>query len=278
MSSLSNSTQDINLRNPELWTLILRIDKKTVKFILYNEEEENSLISRGLELNVTGGGYLRALENCIYDNPTLIQDYKRVAVVVTSPHFVVLPNEMSDDEMLLDVMDYMYAGDDGDRNICDLIKGKTSIAYTLHRGVTSFLQRTFNMPLIVHSLVPLCVYAGKKSEKSGIAKMYAHVSDDCLDLCVFSKGELLMANTYHLRELDEAAYYMLMVWQTLGLDVMNDELQLSADKEVREILTPQLRKYINFVMSIIFPASAMKIGQDAMKAPFDLILLSQCVL
>lgn len=278
MSSLSNNTQDINLRNPELWTLILRIDDKSVKFILYNNEEENSLISRELELDVTGGDYLRALENCVYDNPALIQDFKRVAVVVTSPHFAVLPNEMSDDDTMLDVMDYMYAADEGDRNSCSLVEGKATIAYTLHRGVTSFLQRTFNMPLIVHSLVPLCAYASKKSEKSGIAKMYAYVNDGCLDLCVFNKGELLLANSYRLREIDEAAYYMLMVWQTLGLDVMNDELQLSADKEVRDILTPQLRKYINFVMSIIFPASAMKIGQDAMKAPFDLILLSQCVL
>jgi hypothetical protein len=60
--------------------------------------------------------------------------------------------------------------------------------------------------------------------------------------------------------------------------VHNDELQLSGDKAVRDELMPQLRKYISFVMPIIFPASAMKIGQDAIKAPFDLILLSQCVL
>ena len=108
--------------------------------------------------------------------------------------------------------------------------------------------------------------------------MYAHVCNDCLDVCVFRKGELMLANTFKLRDVEEASFYLLNVWQSLGLDVMTDELQLSADKSVRDVLTPQLRKYITYVMPIIFPASAVKIGQDAMKAPFDLILLSQCVL
>lgn len=278
MSSLSNNTQDIEIRNPELWTLILRLDAAAVKFILYCDEMENSLISRTLSLDLTVGGYLKALENCIYDNPVLIQDYKHVAVSVASNHFVALPEALSDDDTMLDVMDYMYSGDTGDRYLCRLVPGESQMAFTIPQGVQSFLQRTFNMPQIVHHLVPLCTYCGKKSEKSGLSKMYAHIYDNRMDLCVYRKGELVQTNTYQFRNVEESVYYMLNVWQNIGLDVMADELQLCADKAVRDQLTPQLRKYITYVMPIIFPASAMKIGQDAMKAPFDLILLSQCVL
>ena len=278
MSSLSNRTQDIDIRNPELWTLVIRLDETSLKFILYCEEEENSLISRELHLDDKAGDYLKALENCVYDNPVLIQDYKQVAVSVHSSRFVILPAEAGDEDTMLDIMDYMYADDNCDSVQCDLEGGKTSVAFSVPRGVVAFLQRTFNMPKIVHSLVPLCLYSAKKSEKSGITKMYAHVCNDCLDVCVFRKGELMLANTFKLRDVEEASFYLLNVWQSLGLDVMTDELQLSADKSVRDVLTPQLRKYITYVMPIIFPASAVKIGQDAMKAPFDLILLSQCVL
>lgn len=278
MSSLSNTTQDIDIRYPEHWTLILRPGESCVKFILYSDEEENSLICRELPINNSLGNYLKALENCIYDNPALLQDFKQVAVEMPSSHFVVLPEEMNNDEAMHEVMDFIYNDDDGDRHVCPLINGKTSIAFTMPRGVMPFLQRTFNMPTVVHQLVPLCKYAEAKCEKSGISRMFAHICDDHMDLCVFRKGELAMTNTYRLRNTDEATYYMLNAWQHLGLDAMTDELQLSGDKTVRDRLTPQLRKYINFVMPIIFPASAMKIGQDAIKAPFDLILLSQCVL
>lgn len=278
MSSLSNSTSDIEIRHPECWNLILRLGGSSVRFILYSDEEEDSLISRELALDLTGGNYLKSLENCVYDNPVLIQDFKRIAVSVESSHFVVLPAEMSNDDAMDGVIDYMYADDDGDRCLCELQEGKCSMAYTVSRGVTAFLQRTFNMPKIVHHLVPLCAYSAEKSEKSGMSKMFVHLYDNRLDMCIFRKGELLMTNTFAYRDVEETAYYILNAWQNFNLDVMNDELQLSGDKAVRDLITPQLRKYVTYVMPIIFPASAMKIGQDAIKAPFDLILLSQCVL
>lgn len=278
MSSLSNTTSDIEIRHPECWNLIMRLGGNAIKFILYSDEEENSLISRELPLNVIGGDYLKALENCIYDNPVLIQDYKRVAVSVESSRFAVLPKDVCDDDMMNDIMDYMYVGDTEDRYMCDLSERKTSIAFTIPQGVVPFLQRTFNMPKIVHHLVPLCAYSAVKSEKSGISKMFVHLSDNRMDMCIFRKGELLMTNTFRYRNNEEPSYYILNAWQTYGMDSLADELQLSGDKEVRDSLMPLLRKYVSYVMSIIFPASAMKIGQDAIKAPFDLILLSQCVL
>lgn len=278
MSSLSNSTSDIDIRHPECWNLLMRLDGSAIKFILYSDEENDSLISRKLPLNVTGDDYLKALENCIYDNPVLIQDYKHIAVSIESSRFAVLPVEVSDEDLMNDIMDYMYVGDSEDRYICDLTSGKSTIAFTVPQGVVSFLQRTFNMPEIVHHLVPLCAYSAEKSTKSGISKMFVYLSDNRMDMCIYRKGELLMANTFRYRNSEEPSYYILNAWQTFGMDVLTDELQLSGDKMIRDLLMPILRKYISYVMPIIFPAAAMKIGQDAIKAPFDLILLSQCVL
>lgn len=278
MSSLSTITNDIKIQSPEHWNLILRIGETSVKFILYNDEEENSLICRELPIDTNSGNYLKALENCIYDNSVLIQDFKKIAVSVDSSHFVILPNELNDDEMIQDILEYMYVEDGGDYNVNELIENKSSIACLIPPGVIAFLQRTFNMPMIIHHLTPLCAYSVERCQKIGISRMFVHLYDNRMDVCVCCKDELLMANTFYYREIDEAAFYMLNVWQNWGLDVMNDELQLSGEKSVRDRLTPQLRKYINYVMPIIFPASAMKIGQDAIKAPFDLILLSQCVL
>jgi hypothetical protein len=278
MSSLSSTTQDITIQHPERWTLILRVGYSAVKFIMYCDDVENSLISRELPLNIDGGDYLKALENCIYDNPVLIQDFKTVAVSVASSHFVILPDELSDYDTMLDTLDYMYAEDDGEREQSELEGNDASVAFSMPRGVLAFLQRTFNMPKIVHHLVPLVRYSTIKSEKSSMAKMFVHICDGEVDMCVMRKGKLVMVNTFTCRNTDEMLFFILNAWQNLSLDVHNDELQLSGDKAVRDELMPQLRKYISFVMPIIFPASAMKIGQDAIKAPFDLILLSQCVL
>lgn len=65
-------------------------------------------------------------------------------------------------------------------------------------------------------------------------------------------------------------------WQSYKLDPMVDEVQLAGSKTTRDSLKPLLRKYVNYVMPVIFPAAAMKLGDDAIKAPFDLILQSIC--
>ncbi len=278
MSSLSSLTQDIEIHRSELWTLILRVSHNAVKFILYNDEEENSLISRELPIDTNTTDYLKALQNCIYDNPVLLHDFKKVAVLVESPHFVIVPDALSDDDSMHDLMDYVYVTDRGDCEICELENGRSSIAYTLPKGVGAFFCRTFFSPLVVHQLVPLVRYSCEKSAKSSLAKMMVHMSDGVMDLCVCRNGELMMANTFKYKDTDEVVFYILNAWQNLSLDVRSDELQISSEKNMRDVIMPQLRKYISFVMPIIFPASAMKIGQDAIKAPFDLILLSQCVL
>lgn len=278
MSSLSSTTSDIEIRCPEHWNLILRVGETSVKFLLYSEEEENSLISRELAIDTNSDNYLKSLENCIYDNSVLIQDFNKIAISVDSSHFVIIPNELNDEETVQKMLDFMYVSDNGDYNINELIAKESSIACLVPQGVLTFLQRTFNMPKIIHHLTPLCVYASEKCKKSSISRMFVHLYDNRMDMCIFIKENLLMANTFHYQDVEEAVFYILNAWQNLGLDVRNDELQLSGDKSTRDLLTPQLRKYINYVMPIIFPASAMKIGQDSIKAPFDLILLSQCVL
>ena len=84
--------------------------------------------------------------------------------------------------------------------------------------------------------------------------------------------------TFHFvcENADDATFYILGVWNEYALNVYNDELQIAGDKRMREVVAPALRKYVTYVMPVIFPAAAMRIGLDAMKAPFDLILMSLC--
>ena len=106
--------------------------------------------------------------------------------------------------------------------------------------------------------------------------MYAHLQDDKLSLCLFQRGDLAMTNSFKFETIDDAAYYALHAWQSYGFDALADEIQLSGDKSLRDDITPMLRKYVNYVMPAIFPAAAMRIGHDAVKAPYHLILLALC--
>ncbi|MBQ2485271.1 MAG: DUF3822 family protein, partial [Muribaculaceae bacterium] len=82
--------------------------------------------------------------------------------------------------------------------------------------------------------------------------------------------------TFNYRSMDDAAYFILHAYDSLKMNRLSDEIQLSGDRDVREQLTPLLRRFINYVMPAIYPAAALRLGHDAMKAPFDLIMLALC--
>ena len=75
---------------------------------------------------------------------------------------------------------------------------------------------------------------------------------------------------------DDVVYYALHAWQSFNLEATRHELFITGEKALRDAVIPTLRKYVSYVMPSIFPAAALKIGQDAVKAPFELILLALC--
>ena len=65
-------------------------------------------------------------------------------------------------------------------------------------------------------------------------------------------------------------------WQQCGMNQTTDEMHITGDKQTRNILLPELRQYVRNVMQVIFPADLLRLGNDVMAAPFDLIILPLC--
>lgn len=276
MSNISNFTQDINIMHPDAWKLALRIDPTGLQFSMHSIIEENSLIYRDYRFGNTSEGYLKTLENTIYDNPVFIQDFNMSTILIESYKFLVIPQEFSGEESIRDMFLYSFPGFNGDILTNKLIRNKATIAFGVEKGVESFLNRTFNNPPVYHHLTPLCEYFHKKSRLGNVSKLYVHLRKGIMDICAFNKNGLALANTFRFNHNDDALFYILNVWQQLKLDIMNDELQISGDRELRDELLPLLRKYITYVMPLVFPSALLKAGKDAMNAPFDLIILPLC--
>ncbi|MGM9802891.1 MAG: DUF3822 family protein [Muribaculaceae bacterium] len=278
-STLSGSTQDVELQHPELWTLHLALGADSLQYVIFTTAQADSLISGEIALDDSFGSYLKSLENCIYDNPVLLKPYGKVRITAQSQRFMLLPAELASDQLLsLDAMEAAFPDAEGEFAFCSLPHCQVSIGFELPKGVEAFLARTFFNPPIYHILAPLCEYHCIKQQDSTLSRMYLHLSQGNMQLCIFKAGQLLMANSYPFSDVNNAAYYALNAWQTFELDAISHEVQISGDKELRALITPMLRKYIQYVMPTIFPAAALRIGHDAMKAPYHLILLALCEL
>ena len=71
----------------------------------------------------------------------------------------------------------------------------------------------------------------------------------------------------------EEAPRMRAAARELEFDNSTDRLIVSGDADIRDRLLPLLRKYVSYVMPMIFPSDIFKLGRDALNAPFELIAI-----
>lgn len=264
--------RDINIQHPEAWELLVLIEDKRVRYTLFTPTVDGSLIIGDV---ARADDTLQGLEDAIYDTPVLLNEYRRVRVLVRTSHFVMLPGGTADKDCHL-LVRQAFTGDDGDVAVNEMPGGDVKMAYLMPRGMQAFLGRTFNYPEVYHYLFPLYGYFRELNHGNDVSRMFLNLRDSGMDVVIFRNGQLQCVNSYPFENADDAAYFALNAWRTHGLDQLTDELQLTGDNEVRAAMTPLLRQYVKFVMPAVYPAAAMRLGRNAMQAPLELILLALC--
>ena len=117
----------IEIQHPEAWELLVMIGDSQVSYILFTPHVANSLILARVDRT---DGTLKGLEDAIYDTPELLNEYKRVRVMVDSRHFVLLPEETEDADCMA-LVRAAFPGDDGDAAVSHLPGNGVKIAYLL---------------------------------------------------------------------------------------------------------------------------------------------------
>lgn len=242
-----------------------------MRYILFTPEVANSLHIG--EVASTEDS-LQGFEDAVYNTPVLLDEYKRVRVVVYPKHFVLFPQDVADEDCMA-LLREAFPDDDGDAAVCPMPLNGVKIAYLLPLGTQAFLGRTFNYPAIFPHLVPLCEHF-KSLDSGDNCKMFLHLTENRIDLAIYRDGKMMCANSYPFTGAQDAVFFTLAAWRAHAFDQLTDELQLLGDNALQAMMTPLLREYVKHVMPAVYPAAAMRLGRNAMQAPLELILLALC--
>ena len=264
--------KEIKIQHPEAWELLVSIEDRRVDYILFTPAVAGSL-QIGYASRTDDS--LKALEDAFYDTPELLNEYKRVRVVVHSSHFVLFPPDTSDEDCI-QLLKMAFPADDGDAMVSKMPLNGVKMAYMMPRGMQAFLGRTLNFPEVYHHLYPMCEHFKSLNRSDDLSRMFLNLNAESMDVVIYRKGTFLCANSYQFTNAQDAAYFALNAWRTHGLDQLTDELQLTGDRTMRAAMTPMLREFVKFVMPAVYPASAMQLGRNAMQAPLELILQALC--
>jgi len=120
----------------------------------------------------------------------------------------------------------------------------------------------FQETLIMSAMTPVWNHLYRRSFTGNRQKLYAYFHEHQLDVFAFQQKGFKFCNSYEVKHMRDAVFYLLFVWNNLQLNQSEDELHLVGDifqsnilsTAAREELLTQLHKYLQKVY-IINPAA-----------------------
>ena len=269
--------RETTLPDVSQYTLMLRIARNELLYVYYHPAIDNSLVSERIALH-SGNDLVNEVEQAVYKHDILLQPFKRVMVLLPSPHHLTIPGEVATRSDNSIFYTSLYKKSNEHIVECRMPHTGAVMLSGCDARLAAFIQRTFDRPTLLHPLTPLCEYFYRKSRLGNQCKMYTHLYQGTMDVVCLGRDGLILANSYPYRHPNDAAYHILNIWKQLGLDQRKDEVHMAGDIETRKELSSLLRNYILTVVPVIFPSHCHALGGDVMNISFDLTALSLCEL
>lgn len=204
--------------------------------------------------------------------------YKRVNVLVVDKRFTLIPFELFEDEQAEELFYYNFSRRENEEILFNILgKSNLTVAFSIDKSVHGQLTEWFPQARFYSYMSPLIEQFTGKSRLGNSNKIYAYIHEGMLDVCVFERGKLQMANAYACRENADQLYYLLYAWKQAGFDQQRDELHLVGNLPRKEELTGELGKYIRQLF-IINPQADFNRSDISRieEIPFDLQSLIRC--
>ncbi len=263
------------ISNPRLWQLYVAIDSRGLDVMAYNPLEEHSLVTAFVEYD---GDYSpKAVEDAVYDNPFLLNDFKRATIVMRDIPFALLPDDVADNQQMAETI----VGELTGRVDAEILFDRLpllgmSVAYAPDTELLNFLRRTFPGVTVRHRLSALLQYWHATTRAMRPLTTHVNLRGETLDIAAYSGNCLIFANTFRASAMADRLYYIMAVRQSIGADG-EIPILLGGDRHLRDELTGVLSRYVSRVLPAVFPVAMFKAGgQAAMNTPLDLVVIPLC--
>lgn len=265
----------IKVSNPALWRLSVEVATDGADIVLSSHYEDPGLITARLPFP-EGASALAAFEEAIYENPALLSDFSRVDVLISTRRFTIVPAEVRSDEAQADIMRMLWPDPSLAVAQCPISTTGCTLLMAVDQGLLAFCRRTFPDSKPRHAVEVLASYFWQQSRHSASPRVFGRLRPKGVDVVAFKDGKLMASTSFDAPTPADAAYCILASAQAAEMPLPRTEVMLCGDPEARQSLMPILREFCPKTMPAIFPSEALKLGPQAVKAPFHLILLPLC--
>lgn len=268
------------ITDPQQWQLIIELSDTMLTAITFCPQQERSLQTLSVPLPPNAHTTPGALDELVYNNPGLTDNFGRVTVLWRSERFAVMPGFVTEPGLPEKLLRVQFPEEkwNGPAEILvdTLAPLDMRIAYEVPARTLAFVRRTFNNPAIYHPLTIQALWFAAKNDGRPSGKTFANLTENTLDIVVLGHNPPLMVNSFSISDPVDAVYYLLAARRVFDL-AESDEIILAGTSALRASVSSLLRRYVGYVMPAIIPAGMLKMGSAVTAVPFELSVTPEII-
>ena len=253
--------------------LIVRITRRTLAFAVTDKTADAQVAYE--PYTVRSGISMAANLREAFKSAALLQrGYKRVNILVDVAVMLV-PIEEFQEEDMQGLYRYTFGLDDGDTVVHQVLPDLNAVAvFPINKDIKLVVDDHFTDVRITPLIRSIWTYLHRKSFIGMSKKLYGYFHDKKLELFAFSKNRFKFYNSFELDSSRDAVYFIMYVWEQLGMDKTRDELHLVGDIVDSDGLKISLSQFIRKVYINNLAADFNSAPITAISGlPYDLITL-----
>lgn len=238
-------------KNPNNKSLSIRVSTNGLSFCSYKPMSDTQFEYKVYDIQPTislAANVKEALRN----EPMLKDEYQRVNVLITTPHFTTVPVAYFNFDDAVKYYECAFPKDKPQHVSYNVLRRSgIAIVFGLDKNVYQLIHDDFPRARFYASASTLIEFFGEKSMFGTNRKMYAYLHDRELTLYAFDNGRMLFVNTFAVGTVADTQYYILNVWKQLGFDQVEDSLSIVGDTlEHRKELVSKTQNFLGNISLI----------------------------
>jgi hypothetical protein len=131
--------------------------------------------------------------------------------------------------------------------------------FSMNRDLRLVIDDHFSDVTLMVAMMPVWRQLHQRSYTGPRHKLYGYFHEKKLDVFSFQQNRFKFCNTYDVKHVRDAVYYLLFVWNQLQLNPLKDELHLVGDllqndqavlQQDRDLLLGELKRFLQKVYVI----------------------------
>lgn len=259
-------------------SLSIRVCSNGLSFCTYAPGQEEPFSYRVYDVNHTIS-LAANLKSALMNDDMLKENYQRVNVLVTTPHFTTVPVAAFQKEDIESLYQFAFPKDQAQHVSYNVLRRSgIAIVFGLERNIYQLILGDFPRARFYASVSTLIEFFSERSLIGQGKKMFIYIHEKEITLYVFDMGRMLYVNDFFAHHISDIQYYLLNVWKEMGLSQIDDSLSVVGDDESRcTELADKIRYFLQNV-SIIDRSEDFKekITAGNVTIPYDLQTLLVC--